>query len=579
MLDSADDSEEYCHDQIPDNEIRCAPMRETSVPRPSRTRPSADEVRSPDAWLTLLAVAVGSLVVLIDGGAVMVAMPAIAADLYASPSGVQWVGNGQLLALAGLTIPAGTIADRIGRKKAFLTGIGGFAVCSLLCGFAPSVGVLIATRVAQGAFAALLMPAGLAAIRAVFPAHRLPMAVGVMGSVAAVAAAGGPLLGGMLVEHGGWRWTFFVNVPFGMLGVAVGAWAMTESAVRKAERPDLLGAATSAIAIAGIVWAITDAQDHGWGSGRVLGSAGVGVVALMVFVMVERRVRNPMVPLGLFRNRSFTAGLTLLTLTVSMLSAVMFYLVFFLQGVQGRGETAAAIALLPLTTAYAVSPPVAGVLTQKLGASTTLVLGALCNAVAMLLMLRLHIESGFSALAVPLGLLGIGVGFLLVGSVESVIASTPVGRAGVTAGVKESVQQLGSTLGVAVSGTVLMTLVGARFPDAARRVLTGTSAIGLADDRTIQQGVALGFPATSQQTLGLSLERTGSSPEQARQIVEAVADVAHRVFLDSLHVVYGAGAGVAVLTALLAMMVRDNTFRTGGGAGRASDRRPLPRRP
>ncbi|WP_458687858.1 MFS transporter [Nocardia tengchongensis] len=554
-------------------------MSQTSVPRTARTLPGTGGVRSSSPWLTLLAVAVGSLVVLIDGGAVMVAMPAIAADLHASPSGIQWVSNGQLLTLAALTIPAGTIADRIGRKKAFLTGIGGFAVCSLLCGFAQSVDMLIAGRIAQGAFAALLMPAGLAALRAAFPARRLPMAIGVMGSVAAVAAAGGPLLGGMLVEHGGWRWTFFVNVPFGVLGVAVGVWVMAESAVRKVERLDLPGAATSAVAIAAVVWAITDAQDHGWSSVRTVGLAGLGVLAAVAFVVVERRVRNPMVPLGLFRNRSFTAGLALLTLTVSVLSAVMFYLVFFLQGVQGRGETAAALALLPLTAAYAVSPPVAGVLVQKLGARTTLVLGALCNAVAMLLMLRLQVESGFSTLAVPLGLLGAGVGLLLVGSVKSVIASTPVDKAGVTAGVKESVQQLGSTLGVAVSGTVLMTLVGARFPDAARRALAGTSASGLADDEAIQQATALGFPDSSQQALQRSLERTGSSPEQAQQIVSAVAEVAHRAFLDSLHVVFGAGIGAALLTALLAMLLRDNTFRVDGIDDRPSDHRPLPRRP
>ncbi|MFJ4650286.1 MFS transporter [Nocardia sp. NPDC088792] len=542
-------------------------------------RPGTAKSGAPlSAWLTLVAVAVGTLVVLIDGTAVMVAMPAIAEDLHASPAGIQWVGNGQLLALAGLTIPAGTIADRIGRKRAFLLGVGGFALCSLLCGLAPSIGPLIAARVLQGAFGALLMPAGLAAIRAAFPERRLPAAVGVMGSVAAVASAGGPLLGGLLVQHGNWRWTFFVNVPFGIVGVAVAVWVMTESAVREYKRMDLAGAASSTIAIVAIVWAITAAQDRGWNSARTIGLGIAGVLALATFLMVERRVRNPMVPLGLFRNRSFTAGLALLTLTVSVLSAVIFYLMFFLQGVQGRNETAAALALLPLTAVYAVSPLIGGVLVQKAGARTTLVVGAVCNAVAMMLMLRLTVDSGFATLAPPLALIGVGVGFLLVGSVDAVLAGTPVDKAGVTAGVKESAQQLGGTLGVAISGTVLMTLVGARFPAAARHALADTPAAGLADDRVLQQQAALGFPAASQQALGRSLERSGTAPEQARHLVGAVTEVAHRTFTDSLHIVYGAGICVAVLAALLALLVRDNTSRAAeaGGAG-VSVSGPVPR--
>ncbi|MFI1913090.1 MFS transporter [Nocardia sp. NPDC020380] len=518
------------------------------------------------AWLTLAAVAVGTLVVLIDGMAVMVAMPAIAEDLHASPAGIQWVGNAQLLALAGLTIPAGTLADRMGRKKAFLLGVGGFALCSLLCGLAPSIGLLLAARVVQGAFGALLMPAGLAAIRAAFPERRLPAAVGVLGSVAAVAAACGPLLGGVLVQHGSWRWTFFVNVPFGIVGVAVGVWVMTESAVRVYKRMDLAGAASSTIAIVAGVWAITDAQDHGWNSPRTIGLGMVGVLAFATFIVVERHVRNPMVPLGLFRNRSFTAGLALLTLTVSVLSAVIFYLMFFLQGAQGRNETAAAVALLPLTVVYAVSPLIGGVLVQKIGARTTLVIGAVCNAVAMTLMLRLTVDSGFAISAPPLALIGVGVGFLLVGSVDAVLAGTPVDKAGVTAGVKESVQQLGGTLGVAISGTVLMTLVGARFPAAARNALAGTPAAGLADDHAVQQQVALGFPEASQQALGRSLEQSGTPPDQAHHLVDTLTDVAHRTFTDSLHVVYGAGICVAVLAALLALLVRNNTSRAADAA-------------
>ena len=191
------------------------------------------------AWLSLLAVALGVMVVQVDGTVVAIANPAIAADLGAGLDGISWVTTGYLLVLAGLMIPAGTIADKVGYKKAFLVGTAGFALASLLCGLSSSIGMLIGARVLQATFAALLAPAGLAVLRAAFPPEKLSMAFGVFGAVSAVALAGGPILGGVLVEYASRPWAFFVNLPLGVIAVVVGALVIRDVAPGRASPLDI----------------------------------------------------------------------------------------------------------------------------------------------------------------------------------------------------------------------------------------------------------------------------------------------------------------------------------------------------
>ncbi|GAA1973938.1 MFS transporter [Amycolatopsis minnesotensis] len=519
-------------------------MNDSVVLEPDEKAAKA-EVKVPSkAWLSLIAVALGMMVVQLDGTVVSIANPAIATGLHASLDGIGWVTTAYLLVLAGLLIPAGTVADKIGHKKAFLIGIGGFSLASLACGLAGSIEVLIGGRVLQAVFGALLGPAGLAVLRAAFPPEKLAMAFGWFGSVSAVALAGGPVLGGVLVEYASWPWVFFINLPFGVVAVLVGLTVIPNSAERSAHRLDLPGAVTLTCAMVSAIWGVTRAQAEGWGSVSTLGFIALGVVLLAAFVVIERRTANPMVPLGLFRNRTFTVGCLLMLVTMFAFFAILFYLTFFLQGVQGKSAIMAAVAMLPLTAVFTFASPVAGWVTGKLGVRGTLMTGAVFTVASLALLLRLEPESGFMTLAPALVLAGIGVGFMMVPAIQAIVGSAPVDKAGVASGVQQSTQQLGSTLGIAVFGSLLSSVVGSRFATAVREALGGGPvADRIANDEQLRKSVELGFPPAAQQ--GLPAETAS-----------AVTRAAHDTFVGGMHTVFLVAAAVAVVAGLLSLLVR-----------------------
>jgi len=500
------------------------------------TEPETRSLRR--AWLSLLAVVLGILVVQLDGTVVAIANPAIAADLGADLAGIQWVTTAYLLVLAGLLIPAGNVADRIGRKKAFLIGIGGFSLASLLCGLAPNVELLIGARVLQAVFGALLGPAALAVVRAAFPPEKLPAAFGVFGSASAVALGGGPLLGGVLVEVASWHWAFFVNLPFGIIAIAVGLAVLDESGERTRSPLDLPGAVTLTLALIAIVWGVTHTQPV-FVSWNGLGALVLGLVLLAVFVVIERRSPHPMVPLELFANRTFAVGSVLTAVTMVAFFAVLFYLTFFLQNTQGRTEIATALALLPLTLTFLVSSPAAGALSARIGVRPTLVLGAVFIAGSLTLLLFLGVDSGIGILLPALVLAGFGIGFLMMPAAALVVGSAPVEQAGVVSGIQQSLQQLGSTLGVAAFGSVLAATTTARLATAS----TDPAVAAALADPVVQQGVQLGFgPA--------------SAAGVPQQVVAEVTRIAHETFVSGIHTVFGVGIAVAIVAGLLALWIR-----------------------
>lgn len=522
-------------------------------------------VKTPiSAWLSLIAVALGIMVVQIDGTVVSIANPTIAADLGASPGAIQWVTTGYLLVLAGLLIPAGTVADKIGRKKAFLVGVGGFSLASLLCGLSGSVEMLIGARLLQAVFAAVLAPAGLAVIRAAFPPEKLPVALGWFGSVTAVALGGGPLLGGVLVEYATWPWVFFINLPIGVVGVLVGLTVIRESAERGSEPLDIPGAATLTLAMVSVVWGITGAQTSGWVSAQTLGFLALGFVLLGIFVIIEQRSPHPMVPIELFRDRSFSVGAVVMVVSMLAFFAILFYLTFFLQGVQGRGGIGAAVALLPLTAVFSVAAPVAGWIVGKLGVKSTLVLGSICTAGSLVSLLHIDIDTSSLTLAPSLVFAGFGAAFLIVAGIQAIVGSAPVDKAGVASGVQQSMQQLGSTLGVAVFGSILASVVSSRFGGAVRSAFGdqgGPAVDQVAGSQQLQQDVALGFSPAAQQGLAQRLAQTEMASGQTQQLVDTVTRAAHQTFIDGLHTVFIVAAGIAVAAGLLSLLVRNTTPR------------------
>ncbi len=512
------------------------------------------------SWLSLIAVAFGIMVVQIDGTVVAIANPAIAADLKAGLDEIQWVTTGYLLVLAGLLIPMGTVADKIGRKKGFLLGVGGFTLASALCGMAGSIEVLVGGRVLQAIFGALLVPSALAVIRAAFPAEKLAMAIGIFSAFTALALAAGPILGGVLVEVASWPWVFFVNLPFGLLAVLLGLLCIKESTQGTPAPLDVPGAITLTLAMVSVVWAISNAQLKGWVSTHTLGFLGLGLVLLGVFLVIELKSKHPMVPLGLFRDRSLSIGTVLMVVVMFAFYAILFYLTFYLQGVQGKNGVAAGIALLPLTAVFTISSPVGGWVTGKLGLRGALVTGAVFVSGSLAVLLMLETDSGMLTLAPSLVLGGFGMGFMMVAATQAIIGNAPVDKAGVASGVQQSMTQLGGVLGTSVFGTLLASSVMANFATNVRGAFAGGGgpvAEQLANNEEIRKSVELGFGPASQDAVATQLSQTGMPAGQVQQVVGTLTRAAHETFIQGLHTVFAVAVGVAVVAGLVSLLVRN----------------------
>ena len=319
----------------------------TSTTAPARTgrthRPAAPGGRG-RRWrgsppLTLLAVALGVMMVGLDGTIVAVANPAIQSHLHASLAGIQWISNAYLLALAVSLIPAGKAGDRFGHKKVFLTGVAGFAASSAAIGLsgsiAGSITLVIAFRALQGVFGAMLQPTALALLRRTFPPDRLNGAIGVWGAVIGASTAAGPIVGGLLVQHIGWEACFYVNVPVGAAALAMSLLVLKETPAAPASSFDIPGIAALAGALFTLIFGLIKGPDYGWASARTLAFLGAAALLGLLFIVRERRARQPLLPLRLFRSASLSAGVMLVVLLMFAMFGAMFFMTFYLENVHG----------------------------------------------------------------------------------------------------------------------------------------------------------------------------------------------------------------------------------------------------
>ena len=491
-------------------------------------------------YLALVAVALGVMMVGLDGTVVGVANPTIAADLDASLAGLQWGTNGYLLALAVLLIVGGKLGDRFGRKKVFLTGIVGFAIASAGCALASSVGMLVVFRVLQGVAGALLMPNTLAILRAAFPPSELNRAVGIWGGSSALAVASGPIIGGLLVEHVSWESIFLLNLPLGLLAAIVAArWVQESRDDAHVDSFDLPGVALLSGGLFLLIWGIIKAQDKGWGSLYVLGFAIVGLLGLAAFVWRESRAKDPLLPLDLFRSRSLSAGTALVVVGFFALFGLLFFVGLYLQNVHGYSPVQTGVRLLPLTATFVVSAPLGGFLTEKYGPRPPLVAGMLLLAACFFGLTFLEADSGYGA-QWPF-YLGIGLcfGLVIVATTQAIVGNAPVERGGIAGGLQSTANQLGGVLGTAVLGSVIVSAVGSALPDAVRSAGLPAAAAGQLDQARdlIGQGVAPVPPGTPTALAG------------------AITRATEEAFMSGLHAALWVGVVLSLLSVGLALIV------------------------
>jgi EmrB/QacA subfamily drug resistance transporter len=495
-----------------------------------------------NAWLTLVAVTLGVIVVGLNGTAVVTALPSISRGLRATFSQLEWVTNAYLLAVATSLLIGGKLGDRFGRRTLFMIGAIGFAATAVGCAIAGSIDWLIAFRAAQGLFGALLLPNTIALVRAAFPAERLNTAVGIWAGASGASLAAGPIIGGLLVEHASWHWVFYINIPVAAAAVALGSVVLAESREPSRQRFDLLGVVALGVGLCAVVYGTIEAESRGWTDGTTLGLLVGGTAVLGAFVLIEARTPEPLLPLRLFESRSVSINSLVLVLSFVALYGTLIYLTLYLQNVHNLSAVQSAVRLLPLTVVVVFSAPLGGVLDRIFGARATLlaamtVVGAAALSFAFLepSSSYLHLWPGFLAS-------GLGLGVVLVTTSNEVVSSVPVEEAGLAGGITGTAQQLGGVLGVSVLGSLLSNRASSTLADHLTAAgIPSSTAHQLAANQSFAQAVRLGAaPPVPHLTPGA---------------LPAIAVGSHNAFVSGLHLAVLVAACACIVAAALSLLL------------------------
>lgn len=451
---------------------------------------------------TLIAAILGSSIAFIDGTVVNVALPALQASLNATAPQVQWVVEAYALLLASLILVGGSLGDIFGRRRVFTLGVTLFAVASAWCGLAPTIAHLIAARALQGIGGAMLVPGSLALISANYPEAERGRAIGTWSGFSAMTAAIGPVLGGALVQHGGWRWVFFLNLPLSAAVLAICYAKVPESRNESATRHvDLLGALLATAGLGALVFGLIE-RTPPWSL--------AGLLILAVFLWTEARTAAPMLPLALFRNRNF-AGANLLTLFLyTGLGGVLFFFPLNLIQVQGYSPTQAGAALLPLILLLFVLSRWAGGLVARYGSRLPLIAGPLIAAGGFALFAIPGAKAGsywttyFPAAVV----LGVGMSITVAPLTTTVMSAVDAQRSGIASGINNAVSRVASLLAIAILGAVLFSAFNHSLDTGPARALPATERIKLAaastSDAQTRQAVQDGFIAGYRQVIWIA---------------------------------------------------------------------------
>ncbi len=443
-------------------------------------------------WTALAFISLAQLMIALDATIVNIALPSAQAALRATSADRQWVVTAYTLAFGGLLLAGGRVADLVGRKPAFLVGLGGFAVASAIGGASPTFAVLIAARAMQGAFAAMLAPAALSLVATSFDEPRdRATAFAVYGSIAGSGAAMGFLLGGALTQYLAWRWCLYVNVPIALLAAA-GAWSVLPSVPRRsAAGLDLPGLALGSLGLVALVFASVKVVELGWSSPAVLGLFAASALAIVGFVWREATATNPLLPLRVLADRSRGGVYLTVALVIAGMFGAYLLLTYFLQAVLHYTPLEAGLGFLPLTVAsQSASWLIARRLVPRAAPRTLMVPGILVAATGIGLLSQLHVGSGYLTLVLPAEvLLGAGISCAMVPAFNTATQRLDPRDAGVASATVTAAQQVGSSLGTAVLNTVATTATAAYLASHAAAGVSAAVVAGFAAAAGIATGI------------------------------------------------------------------------------------------
>jgi EmrB/QacA subfamily drug resistance transporter len=497
---------------------------------------------APNKWLTLVAVCLGTFMLLLDITIVNVALPDIQGALHSSFADLQWVVDAYALSLAALLLTAGSLADLYGRRLLYIIGLSVFTLASLLCGAAQNTLMLQLSRALQGVGGAIMFSVSLALLASAFRGKDRGTAFGIWGAITGLAVAIGPLLGGILTSGLSWRWIFFVNLPIGVVAVWLTVGKVPESRAPHARRPDWIGFGLFTLALASLVYGLIESNRRSFSDGLVIGCLALAGVLLVAFVLAEMRSASPMFDLSLFRLPTFSGGSVAAFGISASIFALLLYLVLYLQDVLRLSALETGLRLLVVSGGILVTSAIAGRLTSQVPIRLLIGPGLVVIGVGLLLMRGLNVSSTWTHLVPGLIIAGAGVGF-----VNPPLASTAIGvvapqRAGMASGINSTFRQVGIATGIALLGTLFASKVTGE-------VVTRLSGTGLAGD-------AHGIASAVQSGSLASVLQGKSAQDQAR-----VAFVAKAAFTTALNQIILVAALIAIAAGVIAFLtIRNKDF-------------------
>ncbi|WP_029288912.1 DHA2 family efflux MFS transporter permease subunit [Cellulomonas sp. HZM] len=448
------------------------PALDTS--RPARARRG----RPVGTAIALVAASVPMFMATLDNLVMTTALPVLHTALGASLEQLQWMVNAYTLAFASLMIAAATLGDRWGRRRVFVAGIVVFGLASVASALAGSAGALIAARAAQGAGAAAIMPLSLTLLAGAVPPARRAMAIGVWGAVSGLGVALGPVIGGAVVEGISWQAIFWINVPVAVVAIGLVRYALPESYGRR-QPLDLVGLVTAALGVLAVVWAVVHGNEDGWTSGPVLGGLVGGTALLVAFLVRERRTDHPLVPLRLFRIRSFSVANASAFLFSAGVFGSVFVLSQYFQVALGYSPLAAGVRTLPWTAAPMLVAPLAGMLAPRVGVRPLLAGGLALQAVGLAWQaLMIGDATTYAELVPGLALAGIGMGLTFAPAATAVLADTVADDHGTASSVNATLREVGGAVGIAALMAVFLAAGGTLSPDGYAQGLRPAALVG-----------------------------------------------------------------------------------------------------
>jgi EmrB/QacA subfamily drug resistance transporter len=414
-------------------------------------------------WIALALLCVAQFMVVLDAAIMNVALPTIGRALDFSESNLPWVVNAYVLTFGGFLLLGGRMADLLGRRRVFISGLILFALASLAGGFATSSGQLIAARAVQGLGAAILSPAALSIVTTTFrDGAERNKALGIWGAVAGSGGAAGVLLGGVLTDGLGWEWVLWVNVPIGFAAAAIAPTLLAESRASDARRHfDIAGAVSVTGGLSLLVYALLDANNAGWGSARTIALLALSAALLVAFVVIERRTPSPLVPFRIFRLRTLTGANIVGVLVGASLFSMFFYISLYMQQVLGYSAIKAGLSYLPLALTIIVSAGVASQLVTRAGFKPVLAVGMALIAAALVWFAQISPDGGFvTDILGPSLLAAVGLGFSFVTTTIAAVSGVDDHEAGLASGLINTSQQVGGALGLALLSAISISVIG-----------------------------------------------------------------------------------------------------------------------